>query len=70
METLILYILVSLIIGIIIGLIIGMVTTKKRVIKKVESFIEKENLNIDMEKLFQHKHGKVVKEDFFEIPSE
>ena len=70
MVSLLLYIAIAAVAGIIIGLIIGMKTAKTRVMKKIESYIEKEKINLDIEKLFQHKHGKVVKEDFFEIPSD
>ena len=70
MGSLILNIVIAVAAGIIIGLIIGMKIAKARLVKKIESYIEKEKINLDIEKLFQHKHGKVVKEDFFEIPSE
>jgi uncharacterized membrane protein YdjX (TVP38/TMEM64 family) len=70
MESFILYILIAIVIGFIIGFIMGRKSGKKSVIKKVENYVKKEKINIDMEKIFKPKQGKVIKEDFFEIPSE
>jgi hypothetical protein len=38
--------------------------------KKIENYVKKEKISLDLDKLFKNKQGKVVKEDFFEIPSE
>jgi uncharacterized membrane-anchored protein YhcB (DUF1043 family) len=70
MEQFILSIIIALVVGLIIGLIMGIRAGKKRVIKKIEAHIKKEKINFDLEKIFKPKHDDIVKEDFFEIPSE
>ena len=70
MDQFILSIVIALVFGLIIGLIIGMRTGKNRVIKKIKAHIKKEKIDFDLEKVFKQKHDGVVKEDFFEIPSE
>ena len=70
MGQFLLYIAVAAVAGIIIGLIWGMKIGRKRIMKKIENYVKKEKISLDLDKLFKNKQGKVVKEDFFEIPSE
>ena len=70
MGSFILYIIAAVVIGVIIGFIMGRNSAKKSVIKKIENYVKKEKINIDIDKIFKPKQGKVIKEDFFEIPSE
>jgi hypothetical protein len=60
---------VGLVLGLIIGLVFGLANGKKSITTKVKHILKKENIAIDLDQVLDKKHAKVVKEDFFEIPT-